>query len=241
MRTKLVNENFSENYLENLLKARGINNIAEYKNPTEDYLQSPSDLKNIGQAAALYTRIVLQPNPRILVIVDPDVDGFTSATIIYKYTLEMNCHAQIDYWLHEGKAHGLSEHIGRLLESDINYDLLILPDSSSNDATYHNMLNDVHIPCLILDHHITDEALSDNAIVVNNQMSPNYTNKELTGAGVTWQFCRYIDEKIGQNWAEKYIDLAAWGIVADMGGMINMENRYIVCKGFKKISNDFFK
>lgn len=212
MKTKLVNENFKENYLSNLLVARGVEDVEKYIKPTSDYLLDPSLLKNIAIASALYLRVVLQPRSRILLIVDPDVDGFTSAAIIYQYTHMVNCHCQIDYWLHEGKAHGLQDHIDKLMTENVQYDLIILPDSSSNDLRYHDMLEEIHIPCLVLDHHITDVQFSENAIVVNNQTSPNYSNKDLTGAGVVYQFCRYIDGRIQQNWANNFIDLAAVGV-----------------------------
>lgn len=246
MRINLVNENFTEDYVANLLKARGVENVEDYYHPTEKYLQNPEALKNIRIAGALYTRIVLNDKPpysRILIIVDSDVDGFTSAAIIYQYTKQLNCHCQVDYWLHDGKQHGLSDHIDKLTSENHNYDLIILPDSSSNDAQYHDILDEINIPCLVLDHHLTDVKLSDNAVVVNNQLSPNYTNKDLTGAGVVYQFCRYIDSITGQNWADNYIDLAALGVVGDMGSMISMENRFIVEKGLSEphIKNEFFK
>jgi single-stranded-DNA-specific exonuclease len=81
--------------------------------------------------------------------------------------------------------------------------------------------------------------LSDNAIVVNNQLSPKYKNKELTGAGVVYQFCRYLDDyfKSENTNADKYMDLAAWGIIGDMGSMLELENRYIVKEGLKNINN----
>ena len=242
MRINLVNENFSSNYVENLLKARGVSDLDAYFNPNAKYLQSPTNFKNMMLAAALYTRVVGN-NGRILIVVDSDCDGFTSAAIIYQYTKRMNPNCHVDYWLHEAKQHGLSDHIDRLMEEDTKYDLIILPDSSSNDATYHNMLEEIHIPCLILDHHETDVKLSDNAVVVNNQLSPNYTNKDLTGAGVVYQFCRYIDSLSGNNWADDYMDLAAWGIVGDMGSMLSLENRYIVYTGLDihHIKNDFLK
>lgn len=239
MKTRLVNENFQSNYIDNLLVARGVSDLDKFMDPTIDCLQSPNDLKNIGMAAALYLRIVLAEAPysRVLIIVDSDCDGYTSAAIIYQYTKLLNCHCKVDYWLHDGKQHGLSDHIDRLMQDNISYDLIILPDSSSNDAHYHDMLDSIHTPCLILDHHITDTALSDNAVVVNNQLSPNYLNKELTGAGVVYQFCRYIDAKIGQNWADKFVDLAAWGIIGDMGSVLELENRYLILKGLSNIRN----
>lgn len=242
MRINLINENFSSNYVENLLKARGVSDLDAYFNPSAKYLQSPTAFKNMLLAAGLYSRVV-NNNGRILIVVDSDCDGFTSAAIIYQYTKRMNPNCQVDYWLHEGKQHGLQDHIDRILDEEHQYDLIILPDSSSNDATYHNMLEKVNIPCLILDHHETDVKLSDNAVVVNNQLSPNYVNKDLTGAGVVYQFCRYLDSITGNNWADDYMDLAAWGIVGDMGSMLSLENRYIVYTGLdiNHIKNDFLK
>lgn len=242
MKVNLINENFSNDYVANLLRARGVKNVGDYLTPSREYLQSPSGLKNIRLAAALYTRIV-QAGGHVLIVVDSDCDGFTSAAIIYQYTKRLNPNCHVDYWLHEGKQHGLSDHIEKLMEDNYEFDLIILPDSSSNDAHYHDMLDEIHTPCLILDHHITEVPLSDNAVVVNNQLSPNYTNKHLTGAGVVYQFCRYIDETTGHNWADDYMDLAALGVVGDMGSMLDMENRYLVYEGFSenRIKNDFFK
>lgn len=243
MKINLINENFTSDYVANLLRARGVEDVEGYFHPRAEFLQSPTDLKNIRLAAALYTRIALKENSKILIVVDSDNDGYTSAAIIYQYTKRLNPNCQLDYWLHEGKQHGLQDHIDKLMEQDYQYDLIILPDSSSNDANYHDMLDEINTPCLILDHHLTDVKLSDNAVVVNNQLSPNYKNKDLTGAGVVYQFCRFVDEMTGHDWANDYIDLAAWGIVGDMGSMLELENRYIVETGFSEqyIKNDFFK
>lgn len=243
MKYNLINENFTSDYAVNLMRSRGIVDLGMYKAPSRDFLSSPNNLKNIAAAAGLYIRVVTQGG-RILIVVDSDNDGYTSAAIIYQYTKRMNPNCSIDYWLHDGKQHGLSDHIDKLMDADgAQYDLIILPDSSSNDAKYHDMLDEIHIPCLILDHHLTDEKLSYNAIVVNNQLSPSYENKELTGAGVVYQFCRYVDGITGHQWADDYLDLAAWGIIGDMGSVLDMENRYIIYKGLSKecIKNDFLK
>jgi single-stranded-DNA-specific exonuclease len=242
MKYNLINENYTSDYAVNLMRSRGIVDLEMYKAPGREFLSSPNNLKNIAAGAAMYLRVVTQGG-RVLIVVDSDNDGYTSAAIIYQYTKRVNPNIQIDYWLHDGKQHGLSDHIDKLMDADHPYDLIILPDSSSNDAKYHDMLDEIHIPCLILDHHLTDEKLSYNAIVVNNQLSPNYENKELTGAGVVYQFCRYVDSLYNRNWADDYLDLAAWGIIGDMGSVLDMENRYIIYKGLSKehIKNDFLK
>ena len=242
MKYNLINDNFTSDYAVNLMRSRGIADLEQYKAPSREFLSSPTNLKNIAAAAGLYIRVVTQGG-RVLIVVDSDNDGYTSAAIIYQYTKRVNPNIELEYWLHNGKQHGLADHIDKLMDADHQYDLIILPDSSSNDAKYHDMLEEIHIPCLILDHHLTDEKLSYNAIVVNNQLSPNYENKELTGAGVVYQFCRYVDSLYGRNWADDYLDLAAWGIIGDMGSVLDMENRYIIYKGLSKeyIKNDFLK
>ena len=246
MKINLINPNFEHDYAHMLLMSRGVEDVNAFLNPAREHLQSPTNLKGMAAGAAMYLRIVTNDKPpysRVLIVVDSDNDGYTSAAIIYQYTKRLNCHCQVDYWLHEGKQHGLQDHIDKLMEQDYKYDLIILPDSSSNDANYHDMLDEVNTPCLILDHHLTDVKLSYNAVVVNNQLSPNYTNKELTGAGVVYQFCRYLDSLTGQKWADDYIDLAAWGIIGDMGSVLEMENRYLIVEGLKNhnIKNAFFK
>ena len=245
MKVNLVNENYTENYLDNLLKARGVTDIDKYKNPSSICLNDPSLLDNIDTGAIWFNEIVKERESKILLIVDCDVDGFTSSAIMYQYIKAINPNQDITYMLHEHKEHGLEDHIKHILESGINYDLVILPDSSSNDYEYHELLKEQGTRCLILDHHEIDDdqPISDNACIINNQLSPQYSNKDLTGAGVTWQFCRYHEAASNPSLpiSSKFIDLAALGVCGDMGSVLDLENRYIMLNGFKNINNYFFK
>jgi single-stranded-DNA-specific exonuclease len=236
MKTRLVNENFKSNYVDQLLKSRGVESPTAYYEPGAEHLQDPRDLENVERGANLLVG-VMALGERILIVVDSDNDGFTSATIMYNYLKDLAPELEIDYVLHEGKQHGLEDHIKGLLEEGRKYGLVICPDSSSNDYKFHEQLEEIGTTVLVLDHHITDEKISDNAVIINNQLSPNYLNKELTGAGVVYQFCRYLDMRLGKSYADKYMDLAAWGIIGDMGSMLEMENRYIVREGLKHINN----
>ena len=246
MKTKLVNENFTSNYLDNLLVARGLNveNLDYFYNvPDDSALESPKLLNNI-RAGAAEVQLAITNHYKIGIVVDSDVDGFTSAAIIYQYLKHIEPELHIDYFLHSGKGHGLSDTINDILNSDTHYDLIILPDSSTNDKEYHDKLKEYGAVCLILDHHLSEsDDYSDNAIIINNQMSEEYANKNLSGAGVTWQFCRELDEHFfgGEKFANKLIDLAALGIVSDMMSVLDLENRYIIHTGFHNINNYFFK
>lgn len=240
MITKLVNPNYQNDYLANLMRSRGISSLEDYLNPPDDYLQPPTNLKNIQLAAALYLRVVLAGG-RILLVVDSDCDGYVSGAIMYQYTSRVNCHCQVDYVLHEHKEHGLSDVIERIEDGDVKYDLVLCPDSSSNDYIYHERLAALGIPCLTLDHHKATGPFSDNVVIVNNQLSPNYECKGTVGAAVAWQFCRHIDSLLRQHWADNYLDLAALATVGDMGSILEKENRWLVTNGFTEehIKNKF--
>ena len=243
MKVNLVNENFQSNYLKELLTARGVTNIEKYLHPDAFCLNDPLNLDNIKTGAIWLEETLNKENSHILLIVDCDVDGFTSSAIMYNYIKAISPNQKISYMLHEHKEHGLQDHTQTIIDSNEFYDLIILPDSSSNDYEYHEVLKEHGMRCLVLDHHEIDDdqPISDNACIINNQLSPNYSNKELTGAGVAWQFCRYFDQVKGYHHSDSLIDLAALGVCGDMGSVLELENRYIMLYGFGHVKNYFFK
>ena len=246
MKCKLVNKAIYNNYIPELLEERGLTKEeVQYLLNVEDdrYLESPQKLDYIKEGMVLLHEYLANDDNTILIVVDSDVDGFTSAAMMYKYIDHRNPNIKVDYLLHKGKGHGLADTIQDILSSDTHYDLVILPDSSSNDYEYHLMLKNYGAECLILDHHLVepDTKFADNAVIINNQLSDGYTNKNLCGAGVVWQFIRYMDSFCKEDYASTIIDLAALGIVSDMMSMLSLENRYIVKNGFENVSNYFFQ
>ena len=251
MKCKLVNKDIKENYTIELLKERGLNEeeINYFLNvPDDSYLEDPVLLDNIDRAVSLFEQMIsAHPTQTITVVCDSDVDGFTSAAIFIQYLRKWNPEANITYILHKGKGHGLSDTFEDVLETCPSF--VVLPDAGSNDFEYmeelrKSFVDDGSAPeFLILDHHIVepDTQFSDHAVIVNNQLSSNYQNKDLCGAGVTWQFCRYYDSLKGTSYADEFIDLAALGLVSDMMSMLSLENRYIVHTGLNNIQNYFFR
>ena len=250
MKTRMMNDNIRDNYVKNLLGARGLTpeEIEYFLNVSDDsHLQYPGTLHNITNGFLDFMFISnLTEEDRIIVVVDSDCDGFASAAIFIQYLRKFNQKVQIEYVLHEGKGHGLSDTIDVILEKqneNPNIKWVILPDSSSNDYEYHEMLGKEKIHSLVLDHHIVepDTKFSEWATIINNQLSPDYINKDLCGAGVVWQFCRWCDRMFGTNYADEFIDLAAFAEISDMMSMLSLENRYIVHTGLNKINNYFLK
>lgn len=70
MKIKLVNPDFRSNYVDSLLRYRGIPSLEQYENPNPVvYLQDPIYLDNIRLGAALLKRIIKEKG-NILVVVD---------------------------------------------------------------------------------------------------------------------------------------------------------------------------
>jgi single-stranded-DNA-specific exonuclease len=101
------------------------------------------------------------------------------------------------------------------------------------------MLKEHNITTIVLDHHEADYD-SQDAIVINSQFN-NYPNNQLSGVGVTWQFCRYLDTLLDKNYANSYLDLVALGLTADMQSLKSLETKHLINKGFEpeNIKNPF--
>ncbi len=238
------NENFSA--IQQILYNRGIaeQDILHYINLSDQDINSPLLLgeKNLkdGLMAIINT---VKENKHALVIVDCDCDGYTSSALLINYLYKLFpswVNNKLTWYMHNSKQHGLSDCINVILEnSSSTPSLIICPDSSSNDYEYHTKLKEHDITTLVLDHHLADH-ISEDAIIINNQLS-DYPNKELSGVGVVWQFCRYIDGFLNVDFANDFLDLVALGNDGDMMSLKNTETRYLITKGFKKenIKNPF--
>ena len=233
----LSNENFKEDYAEKLIKSRG-GDFNGMINATLNDVEDPEKLDNIEKGVKLLFAALEQKDKTIFIIIDCDVDGFTSAAIIWLYIKRIAPDISLEFTVHSGKQHGLEDTIDEVINRK-DLSLIILPDASSNDYVYHHELRTADIPVLVLDHHLA-EYYSPDAVVINNQLSERYLNKELTGAGVTYQFCRYLDRILNIDYANDYIDLAALGIISDMGSILSIENFAIINEGLNKLDKNYF-
>ena len=224
--TKTIKENFLKELLidRQLIPANDEDYQARYFSPKKDNLEDFALLDNIMAGAECLEKHIKNKS-RIYLVVDSDIDGFTSSAILYNYLMENFEDINIEYHIPDGKEHGLDT-IMPLLEHEQKYDLIILPDSSSNDYECHKKLNEMGYEILILDHHEA-EKYSENAIVINNQLSKNYPNKSLSGVGVVYKFLQLLDERNGFNSADSFLDMVAVGECGDMMDLNTLENRFI--------------
>ena len=228
--------------LEQILVNRNIpyEEISHYLNTTDKDINKPTDLgKSIDDGAKMLCDIIMC-NLNALVVCDCDCDGFTSAALLINYLSQQFpswVANHLKWYVHEGKQHGLID-VMKYIEQK-NFSLIICPDSSSNDYEQHFELRNKGIRTLVLDHHEAD-AISSAACVINNQLS-DYPNKELSGVGITWQFCRYLDILLGTNYANDYLDLVALGNTGDMMSLTSFETKHLINLGFepKNIHNPY--
>ena len=150
---------------------------------------------------------------------------------------------KVSWYMHESKQHGLSDCIEWVW--DVEPSLLIIPDAGSNDVTYLQELEDHGVDVIILDHHEIEETAfwespHPRLHLINSQL-PEYPNKALSGAGVVYQFCKYIDKIKGYNFADHYLDLVALGLDGDMMSLQSFETRQLIFKGLEpdNIKNPF--
>ena len=233
--------------LKEILADRGVNDIENFMHPSAECELNPFDLKNIDEAADLLL-YHLRKNSKILFIVDADCDGFTSSSILWLYIKHTFPEVELEFTVHEHKQHGLDDKVDWITD-EARWDLVIVPDAGSYDVEEHLALGELGMDVLVLDHHeqLYDEngnpVVSDlpNTVVVNNQLSPDYSNKSLCGAGVVYKFCEVLDSKLGISLAHNYIDLAALGEIADVMDRTNIETNYIMIEGLKNIHNEGFR
>jgi len=230
---------------------RGIafKDLAHYMNLTDDDINEPETFgEELMDAAAECFLSHLDTDHDICIVVDCDCDGYTSSAILINYIYDLKSEEYIDnhisWYMHEGKVHGLVDSFNWI--EDVSPDFVIIPDAGSNDIEYLQKLEDHGIDVLILDHHEVEEqdfwrTLSHPHLFLINSQSPTYPNKFLSGAGVVWQFCRYIDKIKNTDYADWYLDLVALGLDGDMMSLHSFETRRLITKGLdpKNIHNPF--
>lgn len=224
---------YEEEIIETVLKNRGIKDVEHFLNPQKEDLLPLNELKYIEQAG----RIVeggIDNGKTFGVFCDVDVDGISAGTIMIRYLKEFTDNVQT--FINIGKDHGL---IRQDIERFSDVDILIIVDSlDENTSQYERVFNNGK-QIIVLDHHAIDDNVLYDKYVTLVSSQREYGNTELSGAGVVWKFCKYIDETLGVNYADDYVDLAACGILADVCNVSenSRENRYIVNEGLNNLRN----
>lgn len=224
--------------VEQVLVNRGIKkeDIPHFLHTTDSDILSTDPIDRIQDGAKMLVKHIFN-NDNILIQVDSDCDGMTSSAFLLNYLhkrFPAFVENYVQYRFHEGKQHGI---IFDTVPENIK--LVIAPDSSSNDYDVHRYLHDRGTDVLVIDHHQA-ERVSEYACVINNQLC-DYPTKSLSGVGMVYKFCSYLDKFFENKIADDYLDITALGIIADVMSLRDFETKRIVEKGLANLKNPFFK
>lgn len=238
LRTKNYNDETPDLALHDLLCDRGIENPIDWLNPKEEYEYSPLRLENMAKAVNILHNELKNSEGSILVVVDSDLDGYTSGALVYSLLKKIAINQDVNYVLHPGKEHGID-----LKDIPEDVTLVIVPDAGSSQQAEHLHLLENGTKIIVLDHHEINnnmdygEYINDIAIV-NSQI--NYPNPALSGAGVALKFVQAYEQTYGIKMSKRDYALAACGIIADVMDISQLENKRIITEGIKYISEHPF-
>jgi single-stranded-DNA-specific exonuclease len=240
--------NDKNNIIATVLQNRGIQNPNSYLHLDSSVVQDYNDLENMNTAVECFISHY-NKRDKIILIPDEDSDGYTSSAMLYLYIKSLDSDYPVEYILHSHpKQHGLANID---LHKFDGAGLAIIADAGTNDANECNKLIEQGIDIIILDHHdanYQDEseeevnyqtAEHNKAIIVNNQLSPEYSNKDLSGAGIVYRFLQALDEELWEAHADDFLDLCAVGNIADVMDIRNFETRYFINQGIASFKNKF--
>ena len=218
-----------------MLSNRGIRNIEAYLKLSDEVIHSYELFSDTIHMAVERLLHHIENESLIQIIVDPDTDGYCSASMLYMYIKDVMKYNRIIYSLHHGKEHGITQDI--VIHEDTK--LLIVPDAGTNDVEQAKQLALRGIDVIVIDHHISD---LDNpyALIVNNQCC-DYPNKQLCGAGVVYKFLQALDDVTWNEGADNYLDLVAVANIGDIMDLREYETRRLVTKGLQRIAHPFIK
>lgn len=234
----------SANYLRDYLMTLGIaeDHVASFltEEPPIKDMDKPWDLRNMGDAIHMVHDAILAKK-KFYVQVDCDTDGFTSASIFCHFLHDFAPDVELVWGVHAGKEHGIE------MDKVGDAEIVIIPDAGSMQLAEQEELAKQGKWVVILDHHeVSGEFRHPNVIVVNNQASPDFSNKAMSGAGIVLMFVKAYEEWYSiapvdavtyhPIW-EKYLDLAAVGIIADVMDTRTLGNNYIIRRGLGRIRN----
>lgn len=226
--------NSTSNVMKEVLKNRGIENYNKYLHLDDSVIIPYEKLDNITDAVEYFVKH-FNNKDLITILVDSDPDGYCSAAMMYNYIKKLDNNYPVVYKMHNRtKSHGLDDVIDELILEESHF--LIIPDAGTNDIDECKMLKDKGWEILILDHHEKEEE-NQYAIIVNNQISKDYYNKDFCGAGIVYKFLQALDDEFWCENADIYLDLCALANISDVMDIRSYETRRIINVGLMNINN----
>ena len=175
-----------------LLSIRGVDKdyIENFLNPNiNNDIPNPAKLKDIEKATSRVIQAI-NTKERIGIIADYDVDGSTSASILFKFL--KNFTSSIILKIPNRLVDGYGPNIKLMKEMlDNKVDLLLTLDcgTTSNDIIDNKEFQNIDV--IVIDHHLSEINLPNVLAIINpNRADDTSDYKELAAVGVTFLFLR---------------------------------------------------
>lgn len=215
-----------------------------YQTLTEEFssgFHCPEQLPDISPAISRLAQ-ALQNQEKILIHGDFDVDGLSSAAILYRGLIDLAPSLSKSLKVEVGSrelGHGLNRVVtSRLINKD--YDLLITTDCGVSNNQEIKTLGEQGIDTIVTDHHHPPDILPPAVAVVDpKREGSTYPNPYLSGSGIAFKIIEALQEEWGAV-DNQYLlsQLAALGTIADLSPLIKkgeQENRILIRNGLQRL------
>lgn len=226
-----------------ILIARHIENFEDAKSffrPDISQLHDPWLMKDMDLAVKriLHAR---EQKEKILVYGDYDVDGTSSAALLYQFLVTICEKENIEFYIPHRyrEGYGISKS-GIDFAKTHAFDLIISVDCGIKSADLIAYAGSLGVDFIVCDHHLPDVYLPPAVAILNpKQIGCAYPYKELCGCGVTFKLICALGQmlSIPEENCLIYLDLVAIAIAADIVPMTG-ENRVLCFLGLKKINEN---
>ena len=189
--------NFS-NFLSKLISSIKINeeDIDEFINPDiNNNIPNPFQLKDMDKSV-LRTIKSIKKNEKIGILADYDVDGSTSAAILYNFLkfLSLDITIKVPNRLTEG--YGPND---KIMDEFLNENISIVYILDCGTTSFHTLNKSKYssIDIIVIDHHISDIKLPNIFSLINpNRYDEKNNLTDLAAVGVTFLFLIALRKKL---------------------------------------------
>lgn len=223
-----------------LSRSRGRNPHRLLQNELAD-LSSPFELRGMERVVERIEQALVR-DEQIFIHGDFDVDGLTSAALLYRVLRRLgarNVKVEIG---DRARGHGLSPEVVQRA-ADHGVQLFLTTDCGISDVECVKALRAEGMSVILTDHHSPPEELPPADAIVNpKQTSCSYPNANLAAVGVIYQTASALFEHLGKGGAHderEFLDLAMLGTVGDLVPLVSaecMENRILVKGGLDRLA-----
>ena len=230
-----------------LLINRGYADISSartFMRPVLDDLHDPETLDGVDVAVQRISKAVSR-GERIMIYGDYDVDGMTSAALLYHLFTMLS--ARVSHFLPRRieEGYGLNADSLRSFKEQ-GIDLVITSDCGIGAHEEARLARELGIDLIITDHHEPDGPLPDAVAVINpKKAGSRYPFRDLAGVGVAFKLAWAVaksfsgQKKVSPEFREFLVNavgLVALGTIADVAPLVG-ENRVFVANGMSALAN----